>query len=48
MKTTAHALRQVLADDGALHQALSRYTQEFLSQMLGVRRQTASDVARQL
>lgn len=90
VKVTAHALRQVLADDGALHQALSRYTQatmvqiaqnvvcnsthataqraarwllttrdrvdadkfeltqEFLSQMLGVRRQTASDVARQL
>jgi len=89
-KTTAHNLRQVLADGGALHQALGRYTQatmvqiaqnvvcnsthataqraarwllttrdridadkfeltqNFLSQMLGVRRQTTSDVARQL
>ncbi|MDQ2813246.1 MAG: Crp/Fnr family transcriptional regulator [Actinomycetota bacterium] len=88
-KITADSLRQVLADDGALHQALNRFTQatmvqiaqnvvcnsthataqraarwllttrdragreeflltqEFLSQMLGVRRPTASDVARQ-
>jgi CRP-like cAMP-binding protein len=90
VKVTAHRLRQVLADDGVLHGALSRYTQatmvqiaqnvvcnsshaaaqraarwllttrdriggeeflltqEFLAQMLGVRRQTASDIARQL
>lgn len=89
-KIGVHGLRQVLADDGALHQALSRYTQativqiaqnvvcngthgtlqraarwlltsrdrvgggdflltqEFLGQMLGVRRPTASDAARQL
>lgn len=90
VKITAHGLRQVLADDGALHQALNRYTQatmvqiaqnvvcssthvtaqraarwllttrdrvggeefeltqEFLGQMLGVRRQTASEIARHL
>lgn len=90
VKIAAHTLRQVLADDGALHQALSRYTQatmvqiaqnvvcnsthataqraarwllttrdrvgsdkfeltqEFLSQMVGIRRQTASEVARKL
>jgi CRP-like cAMP-binding protein len=89
-KITAHSLRQVLAHDGALHQALSRYTQatmvqiaqnvvcnvthpavqraarwllatrdrvggeefaltqDFLGQMLAVRRPTASDIARQL
>jgi CRP-like cAMP-binding protein len=89
-KVSAHVLRRVLADDGALHEALGRYTQatlvqiaqnvvcnsshatiqraarwllttrdrvggeeflltqEFLGQMLGVRRQTASDTARQL
>ncbi len=89
-KVTAHGLRRVLADDGTLHQALSRYTQaamvqiaqnvvcngthatvqraarwllttrdrvggekfllaqEFLGLMLGVRRSTASDTARQL
>jgi CRP-like cAMP-binding protein len=90
VKATAHGLRRVLADDGALHGALSRYTQatmvqiaqnvvcnsthgtiqraarwllatrdrvggeeflltqEFLGQMLGVRRPTASDTARHL
>lgn len=90
VKTTASALRKVLADDGALHEALSRFTQatmvqiaqnvvcnathdtvqraarwllttrdriggedfpltqEFLGQMLGVRRPTASDTAREL
>jgi len=90
VKVTAHRLRQVLADDGALHSALARYTQatmvqiaqnvvcnsshgaaqraarwllttrdriggekflltqEFFGQMLGVRRQTASGIARQL
>jgi len=89
-KITAAGLRQVLAGDGALHAALSRYTQalivqiaqnvvcnsshatiaraarwllttrdragsedflltqEFLGQMLGVRRPTASGTARQL
>jgi CRP-like cAMP-binding protein len=89
VKITAHLLRRVLADDGALHQALSRFTQttmvqiaqnvvcnsthatiqraarwllttrdrvgdeflltqEFLGQMLGVRRPTVSEVARRL
>lgn len=90
VKMSAHGLRQVLADDGGLHAALSRFTQatmvqisqnvvcnsthaalqraarwllitrdrigaedfpltqEFLSQMLGVRRPTTSDTARQL
>jgi CRP-like cAMP-binding protein len=90
VKITAHRLRRVLADDGALHAALSRFTQatmvqiaqnvvcnsthpavqraarwllttrdrvgadefvltqEFLGQMLGVRRPTASDTARRL
>ena len=90
VKVSAHRLRQVLTDDGALHEALNRYTQaamvqiaqnvvcngshaatqraarwllttrdrvgreeflltqEFLAQMLGVRRQTASEIARQL
>lgn len=90
VKTTAQALRKVLADDGALHEALSRFTQatmvqiaqnvvcnsthgtvqraarwllttrdrvggeefpltqEFLGQMLGVRRPAASDTAREL
>lgn len=90
VKLTVQGLRQVLADDGGLHGALSRFTQatmvqisqnvvcnsthaalqraarwllttrdrvgtedfpltqEFLSQMLGVRRPTASDTARQL
>jgi CRP-like cAMP-binding protein len=89
-RITAHHLRQVLAQDGTLHQALSRYTQatmvqiaqsvvcnathptiqraarwllatrdrvggeefaltqDFLAQMLAVRRPTASDAARQL
>jgi CRP-like cAMP-binding protein len=90
VKITAHSLGRVLADDGALHQALSRFTQatmvqiaqnvvcnsthatiqraarwllttrdrvgaeqfpltqDFLGQMLGVRRPTVSEVARRL
>jgi len=90
VKITTHQLRRVLSDDGALHQALSRFpqatmvqiaqnvvcnsshatiqraarwllttrdrmgrdefllTQEFLGQMLGVRRLTVSEVARRL
>jgi CRP-like cAMP-binding protein len=90
VKITTHSLRRVLADDGALHQALNGFTQatmvqiaqnvvcnnshstiqraarwllttrdrvggeefpltqEFLGQMLGVRRPTVSEVARRI
>lgn len=33
VKVTAHGLRQVLADDGALHEALNRYTQAIMVQI---------------